>query len=176
MFAGCGGLSLGLEQAGFSPWFVNEIVPEYCSTYKYNHQLSDNHYFIGDINELNQNLDSIRHQKNMTNTQKRNDTYNKEGIIVNSYVKDPNLSLDETIDTLVISNKRIDLPSKVYEKEEKRSNPLIPICGITVGVMSLMGGFEFQMLSQGDYTPQGPLCKIFSFVFQPEKAFDISLK
>ncbi|MFI3258818.1 MAG: DNA cytosine methyltransferase [Rikenellaceae bacterium] len=26
LFAGCGGLSLGLEQAGFSPVFVNEII------------------------------------------------------------------------------------------------------------------------------------------------------
>ena len=26
LFAGCGGLSCGLEQAGFTPWFVNEIV------------------------------------------------------------------------------------------------------------------------------------------------------
>ena len=26
LFAGCGGLSLGLQQAGFTPWFVNEIV------------------------------------------------------------------------------------------------------------------------------------------------------
>ena len=57
LFAGCGGLSLGLEQAGFTPWFVNEIVPDYCNTYKYNHKLSDSHYFIGDINELNKNLD-----------------------------------------------------------------------------------------------------------------------
>lgn len=56
LFAGCGGLSLGLEQAGFTPWFVNEIVPDYCNTYKYNHKLSDSHYFIGDINELNKNL------------------------------------------------------------------------------------------------------------------------
>ena len=24
LFAGCGGLSLGLEQAGFTPWFVAE--------------------------------------------------------------------------------------------------------------------------------------------------------
>ena len=57
LFAGCGGLSLGLEQAGFTPWFVNEIVPDYCNTYKYNHKLSDSHYYIGDINELNKNLD-----------------------------------------------------------------------------------------------------------------------
>ena len=44
LFAGCGGLSLGLEQAGFTPWFVNEIMPQYCETYKRNHNLSDNHY------------------------------------------------------------------------------------------------------------------------------------
>ena len=32
LFAGCGGLSLGLEQAGFTPWVVNEIVETYCNT------------------------------------------------------------------------------------------------------------------------------------------------
>lgn len=58
LFAGCGGLSLGLEQAGFTPWFVNEIVPDYCNTYKYNHKLSDQHYFVGDINLLNKDLSS----------------------------------------------------------------------------------------------------------------------
>lgn len=57
LFAGCGGLSLGLEQAGFTPWFVNEIVEQYCNTYKRNHNLSDEHYYIGDIAELNKNLD-----------------------------------------------------------------------------------------------------------------------
>lgn len=57
LFAGCGGLSLGMEQAGFSPWFVNEIVETFCNTYKVNHQLSDDHYYVGDINELNKHLD-----------------------------------------------------------------------------------------------------------------------
>lgn len=66
LFAGCGGLSLGLEQAGFSPWFVNEIVPEYCNTYKYNHHLSEDHYFVGDINELNKDLGAYdRYIKNL---------------------------------------------------------------------------------------------------------------
>ena len=32
LFAGCGGLSLGLEQAGFTPWFVNEIMEQFCNT------------------------------------------------------------------------------------------------------------------------------------------------
>lgn len=60
LFAGCGGLSLGLEQAGFTPWFVNEIIPAYCATYKRNHSLSDDHYYIGDINELNKHLDDYK--------------------------------------------------------------------------------------------------------------------
>ena len=53
LFAGCGGLSLGLEQAGFTPWFVNEIVEQFANTYKYNHHLSDEDYYIGNIAELN---------------------------------------------------------------------------------------------------------------------------
>lgn len=56
LFAGCGGLSLGLEHAGFTPWFVNEIVPTFCNTYIANHNLPHNHYFIGDINELNKSI------------------------------------------------------------------------------------------------------------------------
>lgn len=95
--------------------------------------------------KINQDLESSRHQKNMTNTQKRNDTYVKEGVIVNSYIKDPLLSLDETCDTLVISNTKIDLPAKVFEKEDKKINPLIPICCATVGVMGLLGGFTAMM-------------------------------
>lgn len=57
LFAGCGGLSLGMEQAGFTPWFVNEIVETFCNTYKKNHTLSDEHYYVGDINNLNEHID-----------------------------------------------------------------------------------------------------------------------
>lgn len=56
LFAGCGGLSIGMEQAGFTPWFVNEIVPIFCNTYKCNHQLPDSHYYVGDINQLNKDI------------------------------------------------------------------------------------------------------------------------
>lgn len=60
LFAGCGGLSLGLEQAGFTPWFVNEIVVQFANTYKFNHQLTDEHYFIGDIADLNKRIDEYK--------------------------------------------------------------------------------------------------------------------
>lgn len=56
LFAGCGGLSAGMEQAGFTPWFVNEIVPTFCNTYKCNHKLPDSHYYVGDINQLNKDI------------------------------------------------------------------------------------------------------------------------
>lgn len=59
LFAGCGGLSLGMEQAGFTPWFVNEIVEQFANTYKLNHKLTDKHYYIGDISELNEHLNDF---------------------------------------------------------------------------------------------------------------------
>lgn len=68
LFAGCGGLSTGLEQAGFTPWFANEIVETFFNTYQRNHQLQDGHYFVGDINVLNERiadfecLDSTKHE------------------------------------------------------------------------------------------------------------------
>ena len=60
LFAGCGGLSTGMENAGFTPWFVNEIVPQYCDTYRANHQLPDGHCYVGDINELNNNIQQYK--------------------------------------------------------------------------------------------------------------------
>lgn len=61
LFAGAGGLSLGLEQAGFTPCFVNEIVPTYSNTYKVNRNLPDERYYIGDINTLNEHFDQYIH-------------------------------------------------------------------------------------------------------------------
>lgn len=97
------------------------------------------------IPKIDQDIESTRHQRNMTKTQKRNDSNIKEGVIVNSFVKDPLLSLDETCDTLIISNTNIDLPQKVYEKETKQREPLIPLCIATVGVMAILGGFTAMM-------------------------------
>ena len=97
------------------------------------------------IPKINQDAEATRHQKNMTNTQKRNDSNIKEGVIVNSFIKDPLLSLDETCDTLIISQTNIEMPQKVYEKETKQRDPLIPLCIATVGVMALLGGFTAMM-------------------------------
>ena len=58
LFAGCGGLSLGLEHAGFNTVFFNELVPTYAETYIANRKISKDHYFIGDINELNKKIEN----------------------------------------------------------------------------------------------------------------------
>ena len=64
------------------------------------------------VPKINNDSESRRLQRNMTDTQKRNSNLIKEGKLVNAFVKDPNLSLDETLDTLVISEKEIALPQK----------------------------------------------------------------
>lgn len=56
LFAGCGGLSLGLETAGFSPMFVNELSPQAMDTYLSNRashhpQLADK-FHVNDIKDL----------------------------------------------------------------------------------------------------------------------------
>ena len=61
MFAGCGGLSLGMEQAGFTSIFFNEIMPVFASTYLYNRSIPDGHYYIGDINKLNEDIQQYEH-------------------------------------------------------------------------------------------------------------------
>lgn len=61
MFAGCGGLSLGMEQAGFTSIFFNEIIPTFASTYQYNRNIPKENCFIGDINQLNEQLDQFEH-------------------------------------------------------------------------------------------------------------------
>ena len=100
------------------------------------------------IEKITQDLDSARHRRNMTNTQKKNDNYVKEGVIVNSYVKEPLLiypSLNETYDSLIISKKQIARPKQMQEEKQNIHQPIYPICTVTVGTMGLMAVFTHMM-------------------------------
>ncbi|MBQ7126708.1 hypothetical protein IJO12_06445 [bacterium] len=97
---------------------------------------------MGKIQKIDSDSESKRYQRNMTNTQKRNSDNIKEGIIVNSFVKDPLLSLDETLDTLVISKSQVDLPQKLYEKEEKKDKKMLYLAGTSLGIMGIISGFS----------------------------------
>lgn len=63
LFAGCGGLSLGLEQAGFNPVYVNELNNDALSTYlenrsEYKH-LKSKKFHSNDIHELTKNNSTL---------------------------------------------------------------------------------------------------------------------
>lgn len=53
LFAGCGGLSLGMENAGFQVIFASDIDPICSQTYMANRSLKDDQMFVGDISDLN---------------------------------------------------------------------------------------------------------------------------
>ena len=99
------------------------------------------------VPKISNDSESRRMQRNMTDTQKRNSNNVKEGKLVNAFVKDPQLSLDETLDTLVISHEKIDLPPKVFEKEEKKNRGIYYLAGASVSVMGLLGIFTAMIKS-----------------------------
>lgn len=60
LFAGCGGLSLGMEQAGFTTIFANEIDKSLFQTYLFNRNLPSDAYYLGDIHDLNNNINTYK--------------------------------------------------------------------------------------------------------------------
>lgn len=60
LFAGCGGLSLGLEQAGFTTIFANDINKVCANTYKHNIGLGKDRFYVGDIKDLLFNIDAYK--------------------------------------------------------------------------------------------------------------------
>ena len=52
LFAGAGGLSCGLEMAGFHPILANEMVEQYAATYKINHK--DTNVIVGDVRQVDE--------------------------------------------------------------------------------------------------------------------------
>lgn len=53
LFCGCGGLSLGMEQAGFETVFASDIDGTAAETYLRNRTLDSSQVFVGDISVLN---------------------------------------------------------------------------------------------------------------------------
>jgi len=51
LFAGCGGLSLGLEQAGFEPVLYNELNPSAAETYRINRNPIE---YVADIHDIDE--------------------------------------------------------------------------------------------------------------------------
>ena len=81
--------------------------------------------------------ETIRQQRNLTKPQKRTNTETKEGVLVNNFIKDCSdcsLSLDDTCDTLVISDNT-QMPKRLYEKNTSPQKSILPISALAIGVM-----------------------------------------
>lgn len=84
----------------------------------------------------NENL--IQH-RNMTQSQKKNINTTKEGVVVNSFVKDNELSLSNLKDTFVISDDT-SMPSQLYNDYKIIDKKLLPLSSVALGVMGAIAG------------------------------------
>ena len=82
--------------------------------------------------------ETIRQQRNQTKVQKRTSSETKEGFLVNNYIKDNGVNLNDTMDTLLIS-KNTTMPEKLYEKDKAKKS-LLPISALALGIMASVAG------------------------------------
>ena len=81
-------------------------------------------------------VELIRQTKNHTESQKKNADATKEGVVVNSFYKEPkSVNMDELYDSLVISDNA-KMPTKLHEKNNSKEKSIIPISLISTGVMA----------------------------------------
>ena len=87
--------------------------------------------------------ETARQQRNLTTTQKRTNSSTKEGVLVNNFIKDNStdtcVNLDNTVDTLIISD-RVKLPQKLDEDKIVKDKSLFPISAAALGVMGVFAG------------------------------------
>lgn len=86
---------------------------------------------------VNVPAETVRQQRNLTNSQKKNNRSTKEGVLVNSFVKNKDnlhTSLSETKDAFVIS-ENTKMPEKLYENTSLPDRKLLPLSTAAVGVM-----------------------------------------
>ena len=84
----------------------------------------------------------IQH-RNMTQSQKRNINTTKEGVVINSFVKDNEVSLSNLKDTFIISDDT-SMPSQLYKDNRIVDKKLLPLSTVALGVMgaiSALTGF-----------------------------------
>ena len=80
----------------------------------------------------------IQH-RNMTQSQKKNINTTKEGVVVNSFVKDNEVSLSNLKDTFIISDDTT-LPTQLYKDSQIVDKKLLPLSSIALGVMGAIAG------------------------------------
>ncbi len=80
--------------------------------------------------------ETIRQQRNLTTSQKRNNANTREGVVINSFVKDnEEINLNSMKDTYIIS-EQVQMPDNLYADDKIIDKKLIPLSAVSLGVMS----------------------------------------
>lgn len=87
--------------------------------------------------------ETLRQTRNQTQMQQKNTYNSREGVIVNSMIKDPKCqSLDDMYDTLLIS-QNMSLPGELTEKKSEKNRfekAMLPLSLLTTGLFATMLG------------------------------------
>jgi len=86
------------------------------------------------INSIS-DVETTRQKRNLTESQKRSADATKEGVVINSFVKD--VDMHDLYDSMVISDSA-KLPEKIYEDKNSKEKSILPISLIATGVMATM--------------------------------------
>lgn len=86
---------------------------------------------ISPINDV----EVIRQKRNRTDSQKKNVEVTKEGVVVNSLIKEPCVNMNDLYTSMVISDNT-KLPHKIYEDKNTKEKSILPISLIATGVMA----------------------------------------
>jgi len=89
------------------------------------------------MNKINQsnNFEVSRNNRHLTDAQQRNKEATKEGVVVNSFIKEPkSFNMGYLYDSLIISDNA-KMPTQIYENKKSKENSIAPLGLIAVGVM-----------------------------------------
>ena len=89
------------------------------------------------INPIN-DAEVIRQKRNRTDAQKKNLDATKEGVVVNSLIKeqcDPCVNMNDVYTSMVISDDA-KMPQKIYENKTSKESSILPISIVATGVMA----------------------------------------
>lgn len=81
------------------------------------------------------NQSQIIQHRNLTTSQRRNMNTTREGVVVNSFIKDNETNLANAKDMYLISDD-VKLPSALYMDSKIVDKKLLPLSAISIGVMS----------------------------------------